>query len=131
MKLILFFLVLLLAFAVSFEYIADPAQEWIASHSDSNWASMAQSSLAFTSFYLYQNRIAREANAMWVKLFPDASDKTSAFYRIAKASDRLSDYPVALKYYKKCLNEKPKGKLAKRIKGRIADIEGVYMEFAQ
>jgi len=131
MKLILFFFVLLLAFVVSFEFIADPTQDWIASHNDSDWAPMAQESFATLSYYLHQNRVTREANAMWVKLFPDEADKVSAYYRIAKASDRLSDYTVALKYYKKCLNEKPKGKLVKRIQGRMADIEGVYLEFVQ
>ncbi len=131
MKLILFLLLLLCALNLGYDFVADVTQETIAASSDQAWTPSAQKVFAATSYFLYQNRVAREAYAMQLKLFPDDADRATAYYRIARASERLSDYPVAVKYYQLFLKEFPNDKKSESVKGRLADIEGVYLEFAK
>jgi len=130
MKLITFLLVLVLLLIVAFDFFADTTQDIIASNGDAAWAPVAQSVYAATSYYLHQYRVAREAYGMQLKLFPKESNHATALFRIARSSERLSDYPLAMKYFRIFLNDFPKHKWADKVKRRLADIEGVYLEFA-
>jgi len=125
----LIFLILVLLF--TFNIVADFTQETISKNNGSGWAPMAQDIFADTSYYLRQYQVAREAYSMQMKLFPNDEDNAKALYRIAVSSQRLSDYPVALKYFKRLLSEYPKSGKADKVKGRIADIEEVYLEFSR
>ncbi len=131
MKLILFLLLLICAVNLTYDFTSDITQEVIASNSDQAWTPLAQSIFAGTSYYLHQNRVAREAYAMQLKLFEKECDRGKAIYRIARTSERLSDYDVATKYYQRYLKEFPKHKKAKQVMGRVADIEDVYIEFSR
>jgi len=130
MKLITFLLVLVLLLIVAFDFFADTTQDIIASHGDAAWAPVAQTVFASTSYYLHQNRVTREAYGMQLKLFPKESNRGIALFRIARSCERLSDYQLAVKYFRLFLKEFPDHKWADKVKGRLADIEGVYLEFA-
>lgn len=129
MKLILWLLVLILCVSVAYDTIADATQRVIASNSGATWAPSAQKYFAWVSYVGHKNRVAREAYAMSLKLFPKETDQPVALYRIAKASERLLDYKSADKFYKKLVTDFPNSPLAATAKERLADIEGVYLEF--
>lgn len=131
MKLILFLLILVFALNLTYDYAADVTQEVIAKNSAKSWSPLAQSIFASVSYFMHQNRVAREAYSMQIKLFPEEADRDKAYYRIARASERLSDYAVAAKYYHLYLKGFPKSNKAKQVIGRLADIEDVYLEFAR
>lgn len=125
----LFFIILILAFLMSYDFIADRVQEVIAGNNGTTWAPVAQKIFAATSYGLRKNRVAREAYALQIKLFPNETDQAKALYRIAKASERMNDYRTAAKFYKKLVEEFPNHALAGTSKARLADIESVYLEF--
>lgn len=131
MKFILWLLVLLFAFTLSYDTISDGVQDIIASNNGTTWAPSAQSAFAAFSYFSRQYRVAREAYAIQIKLFSKETDQGKALFRIATSSERLRDYKVAAKFYRKMLEAFPNHALAGTAKGRLADLESVYLEMVE
>lgn len=112
-----------------YDFAADVVQDVIASNNGATWAPTAQKALANVSYFSHQYRVAREAYAFSLKMFTQETDQAKALFRIAASSERLNDYKSAAKFYQRFLTEFPNHALASTVKGRLADLEAVYLEF--